>query len=69
MRLRRTTRRPNLHFISDALVEKILLGHIDDPAVNNDDGRYSASIVQYMHEGQVKMAKANNEVVLCAGAI
>lgn len=61
--------RPNLHLITDALVEKVLLEYIDDPTINNDDGRYSASIVQYMHEGQVKMAKANKEVVLCAGAI
>lgn len=61
--------RPNLHVTTDALVEKILLEHIDDPTINNDDDRYSASIVQYMHEGQVKMAKANKEVILCAGAI
>lgn len=61
--------RSNLHVITDALVEKILLEHIDNPTINNDDGRYSASVVQYMHEGQVKTAKANKEVVLCAGAI
>lgn len=61
--------RSNLHVITDALVEKILLEHIDDPTINNDDIRYSASVVQYMHEGQVKTAKANKEVVLCAGAI
>lgn len=61
--------RLNLHVITDALVEKILLELIDDSTINNDDSRYSASVVQYMHEGQVKTAKANKEVVLCAGAI
>lgn len=61
--------RLNLHVITDALVEKILLEHIDDSTINNDDGRYSANIVQYVHEGQVKTVKANKEVVLCAGAI
>lgn len=60
--------RLNLHVITDALVEKIILEHTDDSTVDNDDGRYSASFVQYLHEGQVKMAKANKEVILCAGA-
>lgn len=61
--------RMNLHVIADALVEKIILEHIDDSTVDHDDGRYSASIVQYVNEGKVKMAKANKEVILCAGAI
>lgn len=60
--------RLNLHVVTEALVEKILLEHIDDSTVDNDDGRYSASFVQYLHQGQVKMAKANKEVILCAGA-
>lgn len=60
--------RLNLHVITDALVEKIILERIDYCTVDNDDGRYSASFVQYVHDGQVKMAKANKEVILCAGA-
>lgn len=61
--------RLNLHVITDALVEKIILEHPDDSAVDNDDGIiYRAGFVQYAHEGQVKTAKVNKEVILCAGA-
>lgn len=60
--------RLNLHVVTGALVEKILLEHVDNSTVDNDDDRYSANFVQYLHEGQVKMAKANREVILCAGA-
>lgn len=53
--------RTNLHVITEAFVEKIVLEHISDSV--------SASGVQFTHEGKSQTVKAQREVILAAGAI
>lgn len=53
--------RTNLHVITEAFVEKIILKHSSDGV--------SASGVQYTHEGKSQTVNAQREVILAAGAI
>lgn len=53
--------RPNLHVVTEAYVEKILLESSPDGIL--------ASGVQYTHQGKTQTAIAKKEVILAAGAI
>ncbi|PPR06211.1 hypothetical protein CVT26_005470 [Gymnopilus dilepis] len=54
--------RENLNVLTDALVSRVILS---EP----HDGNRTATGVEFIHGGTSFTAKANNEVILCAGAI
>ena len=51
--------RPNLHLLTDAYVEKIIL--------DKSESTVTATGVQYTYNGRPEVRKAKNEVLLCAG--
>lgn len=53
--------RPNLHLLTNAVVERILFGE-------NDDGDMVATGVQYTFEGKLCVAGTRRQVLVCAGA-
>lgn len=52
--------RPNLHLLTDTLVEKIVFAKSETATV-------TATGVQFTHKGSCQVRKARNEVLLCAG--
>ncbi|PLB48145.1 glucose-methanol-choline oxidoreductase [Aspergillus steynii IBT 23096] len=54
--------RPNVHIITEALVQRILFNESEGPNV-------TASGIEALVQGQIRTVNANTEVIVCAGAL